>query len=186
MVIFRNDTLNPRVDWEAATVLKLEPHYWKRRALEAIHIETSGPTTPLECGLSQKSIWSSFFNPDTWLPHPPFRTQLSTILLYVISQSIYLWLFSMSVQLMKVHRINTLNCVLVLATNKLINLEFEITCTYAMSLYKTEHTYNCSNFIAIGQYTQQMVILPGKAGCHIATKLFFLMRGWGLHIQGLY
>ena len=136
MVIFRNNILKHRVDWETAMAVKQQPHYRKRRALEAIHIHISGQTTNLDCGLSQESIWLSFLNPDTCLPYPPFiRIQFSTI---VLQWSVYVCC-SVLVQLTKVYRMDIQNCVLVLATNKLINLEFNNTYMYvAMSLYNTE------------------------------------------------
>ena len=37
---------NHRVDWEDAKVLEKEPRYWKRRTLEAIHIQKEANKQP--------------------------------------------------------------------------------------------------------------------------------------------
>ena len=49
-----------RVDWEAARVIGQEPHYWKRRVLEALHISRSDQTSNLDCGLTLDPIWAPF------------------------------------------------------------------------------------------------------------------------------
>ena len=104
MVIFRNDTLNHRVNWEAVTVLKQESHYWKRRSLEVIHIQTSGQTTNLDCGLSQESTWLWFLNPDTWLPYPPFfRIQTSIFHYLIVHQWLLLFIFGSLLYVSSVH-----------------------------------------------------------------------------------
>ena len=39
-------------DWDAAEVMETEPHYWKRRILEAIWIQKTPQTCNLDCGLN--------------------------------------------------------------------------------------------------------------------------------------
>ena len=46
------------VDWESAGVVGQEPHYWRRRVLEALHIAKHGNTTNLDSGLTLDSIWT--------------------------------------------------------------------------------------------------------------------------------
>lgn len=48
-----------RPDWEAAEVLETEPHYWKRRVLEAIWIQKTPQTTNLDCGLALNEAWTT-------------------------------------------------------------------------------------------------------------------------------
>ena len=40
-----------RVDWEGAKILESEPHYLKRRVLEAIWIKKTNRNSNLDCGL---------------------------------------------------------------------------------------------------------------------------------------
>ena len=51
-----------RVDWGAARVIGQEPHYWRRRVLEALHISKSGKTSNLDCGLTLDPIWAPFMS----------------------------------------------------------------------------------------------------------------------------
>ena len=51
-----------RVDWEAARVIGQEPHYWRRRILEALHISRCERTSNLDCGLSLDSVWDPFLS----------------------------------------------------------------------------------------------------------------------------
>ena len=49
-----------QVDWEGAKVLEQEPRYWRRRILEAIHIQKKKNTSNLDCGLALNAIWTPF------------------------------------------------------------------------------------------------------------------------------
>ena len=49
-----------QVDWEGAKVLEQEPRYWRRRILEAIHIQKKKNTSNLDCGLALNTIWTPF------------------------------------------------------------------------------------------------------------------------------
>ena len=51
-----------RVDWEAAKVIGQEPHYWRRRVLEALHISKNDKTSNLDCGLTLDPIWAPFMS----------------------------------------------------------------------------------------------------------------------------
>jgi predicted GIY-YIG superfamily endonuclease len=51
---------NHHVDWEGAKVLEQEPRYWRRRILEAIHIQRRRKTSNLDCGLALNAIWTPF------------------------------------------------------------------------------------------------------------------------------
>ena len=44
------------VDWEAAKVRLQELHHWKRKVLEAIHIQREEKTSNLDIGLSINPI----------------------------------------------------------------------------------------------------------------------------------
>ena len=46
-----------RVDWSAAKVRCTEQHYWKRKVLEAIHIQQQANTSNLDCGLQISPVW---------------------------------------------------------------------------------------------------------------------------------
>ena len=47
------------VDWEGAKIRETEPHLWKRRVLEAIHIQTQRNNN-LDGGLQISHIWHPF------------------------------------------------------------------------------------------------------------------------------
>ena len=47
-----------QVDWEMAKVRLQEQHYWKRKVLEAIHIQKEERTSNLDIGLNINSIWT--------------------------------------------------------------------------------------------------------------------------------
>ena len=49
------------VDWEAAKVRLQEQHQWKRKVLEAIHIQRE-KTSNLDIGLSINPIWTPILN----------------------------------------------------------------------------------------------------------------------------
>lgn len=51
-----------RVDWEAAKVIGQEPHYWRRRVMEAIHIAKQENTSNLDCGLTLDPVWTPFMS----------------------------------------------------------------------------------------------------------------------------
>ena len=46
-----------QVDWSAAKVRCTEQHYWKRKVLEAIHIQQQENTSNLDCGLPISPLW---------------------------------------------------------------------------------------------------------------------------------
>ena len=49
------------VDWEGAKIRETEPHLWKRRVLEAIHIQTQrNNNNNLNSGLQISHIWHPF------------------------------------------------------------------------------------------------------------------------------
>ena len=50
------------VDWEAAKVRLQEQHHWKRKVLEAIHIQREEKTSNLDIGLSINPIWTPVLN----------------------------------------------------------------------------------------------------------------------------
>ena len=52
--------MNHRPDWEAAEVVESEPHYCKRRVLEAIWIQKTPHNCNLDCGLTLNGAWSAF------------------------------------------------------------------------------------------------------------------------------
>ena len=58
----RMTTTTCRVDWEGAKVLEEEPRYWRRRTLEAIHMQRRKQTSNLDCGLALNDIWTSFLD----------------------------------------------------------------------------------------------------------------------------
>ena len=51
-----------RVDWQEASVIQTESHYWKRRALEAIWIQGNSNSNNLDCGLTLDPIWLPLFD----------------------------------------------------------------------------------------------------------------------------
>ena len=59
-----------RVNWEEARVVRTEPHYWKRRMLEALRIQSIGNTSNLDCGLTLNPVWVPFIE----LIQSSFRT----------------------------------------------------------------------------------------------------------------
>ena len=135
MVIFRNDTLNHRVDWEAVTVLKQEPIAgkegpWRSFTFRPVDIS---PILTVVCPKNQYGCHSLTQTLDFHIP-PFFRIQIFNFPLYLIVRHwplyLFLVLFCTSVQSMKVHRMNILNRVL-------IHLDSDITYA-ATSLYNTE------------------------------------------------
>ena len=46
-------------DWDAAEVVEMKPHYWKRRVLEAIWIQEIPQTCDLDCGLTVNESWAT-------------------------------------------------------------------------------------------------------------------------------
>ena len=46
------------VDWKAAKVVMLEQHPWRRKVLEAIHIQKAVETSNLDIGLHINPIWT--------------------------------------------------------------------------------------------------------------------------------
>ena len=46
-----------RVDWSVAKVRCTEQHHWKRKVLEAIHIQQLANTSNLDCGLQISPVW---------------------------------------------------------------------------------------------------------------------------------
>ena len=48
-----------RPDWDATEILEMEPHYWKRRILEAIWIQKTPQTCNLDCGLILNEAWTT-------------------------------------------------------------------------------------------------------------------------------
>ena len=50
------------VDWEVAKVRLQEQHHWKRKVLEAIHIQSEEKTSYLDIGLSINPIWTPILN----------------------------------------------------------------------------------------------------------------------------
>ena len=59
------------IDWEAASVLTIAPHYRERRVREAIHIQQRGPSMYLDCGPQLNTAWRPFVPTLTHLPPPP-------------------------------------------------------------------------------------------------------------------
>lgn len=49
-------------DWIAAETLENEPHYWKRRVLEAIWIKKTPQNANLDCGLTLSDTWTQFIH----------------------------------------------------------------------------------------------------------------------------
>ena len=47
-----------RVNWTGAKIV--ETHLWKRKTLEAIHIQTQPHVSNLDCGLSLNDVWLPF------------------------------------------------------------------------------------------------------------------------------
>ena len=45
-------------DRDAAEVVEMEPHYWKRHVLEAIWIQKTSQSCILECGMILSKAWS--------------------------------------------------------------------------------------------------------------------------------
>ena len=54
-----------RIDWEGACVIENEQRYWRRRVLEAIHIQTRPHSMNLDCGLHLSGFWNSTLAPPT-------------------------------------------------------------------------------------------------------------------------
>ena len=52
-----------QVDWSSAKVRTVEPFLWKRKVLEAIHIQREASTSNLDCGLQLNPIWTPILNP---------------------------------------------------------------------------------------------------------------------------
>ena len=50
-------TAQHAVDWSAARVRTTEEHLWKRKTLDAIHIEWEPDPSNLDCGLQLNPIW---------------------------------------------------------------------------------------------------------------------------------
>ena len=48
-----------RPDWDATEILETEPHYWRRRILEAIWIQKTPQTCNLDCGLALNEAWTT-------------------------------------------------------------------------------------------------------------------------------
>ena len=44
--------------WDAAEIVEMETHYWKRRVLEAIWIQETPLTCNLDCGLTLNKTWA--------------------------------------------------------------------------------------------------------------------------------
>ena len=51
------------VDWEGAKVRDTEPNLWKRKVLEAIHIQAQENNNNLDSGLQLSHIWQPFIQP---------------------------------------------------------------------------------------------------------------------------
>lgn len=49
-----------RVKWTGAKVREVEPHLWRRKTLEAMHIQTEPCTSNLDCGLYLNDVWLPF------------------------------------------------------------------------------------------------------------------------------
>ena len=49
------------VDWEGAKILESEPHYLKRRVLEAISIKKTSRSLNLDCGFVLNQTWLPLF-----------------------------------------------------------------------------------------------------------------------------
>ena len=47
-----------RPDWDAAEILEREPHFMKRRVLEAIWIQKTSLNSNLDCGLTLSESWA--------------------------------------------------------------------------------------------------------------------------------
>ena len=47
-------------DWNAAEVVDMEPHYWKRHVLEAIWIQNTSQTCNLDRGMILSNAWSMY------------------------------------------------------------------------------------------------------------------------------
>ena len=47
-------------DWKATEILEIEPHYWKRRVLEAIWIQKTPRNCNLDCGLTLNEAWATY------------------------------------------------------------------------------------------------------------------------------
>ena len=45
-------------DWDAAEVVEMEPHYWKRCVLEGMWIQKTSQTCNLDCGMIHSEAWS--------------------------------------------------------------------------------------------------------------------------------
>ena len=53
---------NHQPDWDAAETMENEPHYWKRRVLEAIWIKKTPQNANLDCGLTLSDTWTQFIH----------------------------------------------------------------------------------------------------------------------------
>ena len=51
-----------RVNWTGAKIREVETHLWKRKILEAIHIQTQPHTSNLDCGLFLNDVWLPFIH----------------------------------------------------------------------------------------------------------------------------
>jgi len=47
------------IDWEGECVTENEQRYWRRRVLEAIHIQNRPHSMNLDCGLHLSGFWNS-------------------------------------------------------------------------------------------------------------------------------
>lgn len=55
-------TRQHKVDWSSAKVRSVEQFLWKRKVLEAIHIQRETSTSNLDCGLQLNPIWTPILN----------------------------------------------------------------------------------------------------------------------------
>ena len=53
---------NHQPDWDAAESMENEPHYWKRRVLEAIWTKKTPQNANLDCGLTVSGTWTQFIH----------------------------------------------------------------------------------------------------------------------------
>ena len=58
------------VDWNGARVRCTEQHHWKRKVLEAIHIQQHPNSSNLDCGLQLNPVWLPLMQ-KTWVSQDP-------------------------------------------------------------------------------------------------------------------
>ena len=75
-----------QVDWSAAKVRCTEQHHWKRKVLEAIHIQQQENTSNLDCGLHISPLWLPV------IKKPPEVLHLSTSSLCIYSSPPFYYL----------------------------------------------------------------------------------------------